>query len=203
MRVKGSRSGAVTILLALAFILVALLFAGCGEGTDNSYQETANDDSNQETVNDSSYQETVLDGWSGLEASSRELGEASNGIVDQADLEDFSGELADAGEEIASFEAELDDLKVPDKLAESQEALEDFLSAYDEYLRAMEDLLNDFLAGKDLSSAPTIYPQLERAEQSLKDYQDSQEYNPAQLSQEVWDILHILDEAIGSAGGYN
>jgi len=185
MRVKGSRSRAITILLALAFILVAVLLVGCEEGADNTYQET------------------VLDGWSKLEASSLGLGEASNEIEDQRDLEDFSSELAGAREEIASFEGELNGLKVPEKLAESQKALEDFLSAYDEYLGAMENLLNGFLAGKDLSTVPTIAPQLERAEQSLKDYQDSQEFNPAQLNQEVWDILHILDEAIGSAGGYN
>jgi hypothetical protein len=179
MREKRDRSPCLIMLLVAAFVAAAVISAGCGEGTNDSYQQA------------------VLDGWSGLQVSSEKLAEATNKSLD--DLEGFSGELANAREEIASFEGELNDLKVPGNFAASQEALEDFLSAYDEYLVAMENMLNLFLAGKDLSSLPTIAPQLERAEQSLQDYRDSQEYNGAQLDRDVWDVLHILDEAIGSA----
>jgi hypothetical protein len=168
----------VLTVLILAFAAVA---AGCGGGTGESYQ----------TV--------VLEGWQKLQESTRELGEAGNDIESTSDLEDFSGELAAARLEVASFEGELSDLKVPAAFAASQEALEKFLSYYDEYLEAMQDMLDLFLAGGDLSAFPTIAPLLERAEQALRDYRDSQEFNPAALDREVWDVLHVLDEVLGSA----
>lgn len=183
MRAEWHRSIVLSTSLILVFIIVAVFSTGCEE------------------KNDASYQNAVLGGWSKLESTTEVLVEASNAIEGQGDFEGFSSKLAEAREEIDSYRRELNNLEVPDQYAESQAALEDFLSAYDSYLEANENTIDIVLSGDAEKGLPTVVPMLEDAQQGLEDYRDSQEYNPAGLSRYVWDIPHILDEAMMVAGG--
>ena len=178
MRKSGDRPIVLVVSLALLLALSTALYAGCGAGGSSSYTKA------------------VLDQWSGLEGDSEELVEAAQEIADEADLEDYSELLSDAEDNAASFEDELGDLKVPSELDESNEALEDFLSAYADYLKALRKNLDAVIAGEELDYTPDLDTPAIEAEDALEEYQDSQDYNEADLDRDIWDLPGFLGEAI-------
>lgn len=180
MRTPINRLACLTIITVLALTLAVAFFAGCGGGKTDAYTSA------------------VLGEWSRLESDAGELVEASGEIGDEADLEDFRDMLADAARGAGSFADRLDDLEVPDTLARSHGYLEDFLSAYEEYLETMGDRLDDILAGAE--DIKPFYDELKAAEESLQDYRQSQDYNSARLDRGVWDLPAVLGEAL--LGGY-
>jgi len=178
MRRKVRMPAVLVSVLALLLALGALLLAGCGGGDDEAYTGV------------------VLAGWERLEDDSAALVEAAEEIGDEEDLYAFSDLLAEARDTVESFAEETGGLLVPAELEDSQETLDDFLSAYDEYLEAMEDFLNGVLEGVEPDSAPNLNTLARESEEALQVYGDSQGYNPARLDRGVWDLPGVLGEAI-------
>lgn len=181
MRTAMNRLAYLPVIPVLVLALTVVLSAGCGEGKTSAYTSA------------------VLGEWSRLESDAEELVEASGKIRDEADLEDFRDALDAAARKVNAFEGRLDDLEVPDALAKSHRYLEDFLSAYQDYLEAMEERLGEILAGAE--DIEPFYDELEAAEESLQDYRESQDYNSAALDSGVWDLPAVLGEAL--LGGYD
>lgn len=178
MRERAKRRSVPIILLTLLLALGAALQAGCGGGGTGGYTEA------------------VLREWSVLERDGGELVEAASEIADETDLEDLLELLSGSREVVGSFEEEIDGLKVPSGLEESHEALGGFLSAYDDYLKALQKNLDAVLAGEELGYTPDLDTPALEAEEKLEEYQDSQDYNPARLDRDVWDLPAVLGEAI-------
>ena len=173
MRSSWNRPVVLVIVLALVLALSAVLYAGCGGGSDD-------------------YTEAVLSEWSSLESGTDELVETAKNVEDEKDLEDLSDMFADTIGGIASFQDELDVLEVPSELADSGEALDDFLSAYDDYLSSTVDYLDEMMGGDQEAEMPDMASLADDAEGALQDYQDSQDYNPADLDDEVWELGDLV-----------
>ncbi|MEW6555142.1 MAG: hypothetical protein AB1384_12760 [Actinomycetota bacterium] len=168
---NGNFKHAAILLMSLVLLLVlgAALLAGCGGGSGD-------------------FTNAVLSEWEKLEDGADELVQAADEVDGEADLASLSGLFSENLDTIAAFEDALDGLKVPAGEEESTEALEDFLSSYDEYLGATADIIDEVMGGAIDLEVPDFEALADDAQGALDDYQDSQDYNPARLDSGVWDL---------------
>lgn len=173
MVLKRTGYAAAAFILAIVLVLGAVLYAGCGGGSGD-------------------YTNAVLSQWSELEDSTSELLGTAEDVEEEKDLEGFSDAFKDTEKVIASFQDELDAITVPSDLSDSNDALEDFLSAYDDYLSTTGDYLDEMTGGDQDTVMPDMASLAEEAQNALEEYQDSQDYNPAELDEGIWDLGEIV-----------
>lgn len=165
------------VVFVLLLAMGALLYAGCGGGSGD-------------------YTNAVLSQWSELEDSTSELVQTAESVEDEADLADLSDAFAETLDTIASFEDELDGVTVPSDLSDSNGALDDFLSAYDDYLSTTADYLDEMTGGDQETVMPDMASLADEARSALEEYQDSQDYNPAELDEGVWDLGDLVRDIL-------
>ncbi len=165
------------VVFVLLLAMGALLYAGCGGGSGD-------------------YTNAVLSQWSELEDSTSQLLGAAEDVEEEKDLEGLSDAFKDTEKVIASFEDELDGVTVPSDLSDSNGALDDFLSAYDDYLSTTADYLDEMTGGDQETVMPDMASLADEARSALEEYQDSQDYNPAELDEGVWDLGDLVRDIL-------